>query len=216
MARTATKRRKRSISRYENTVADIWGERWVVGEVRPTNYRFSIYMGWPAREGASRSGKAAVIVTPALAKHMRETAQRPYATPLPISDNARRRVRELLNVGHREWIDNRVNWWLDRIDDLGSLSAAAFVAKHGRKGWTRMGTMSTTLVWQMRVALLGRQRPPIGWWKSPKVRALVNSKLPLNEIAKRLDLAPSTVYGIRYRLKKLETSNGHKRRKSRT
>jgi hypothetical protein len=150
-----------------------------------------------------KSGKAAVIVTAPLAKHMRANAQCPYAYPLPIGDNARRRVRELLQIGHREWIDTRLAWWCDRIDDLGTLSSARFVAKHGAKGWTRMRTMSTTLVWQMRVALLGRQRRPIGWWKTPEVRRLICSRQPVTTIAKQLNLSPATVYGIRCRLKKM-------------
>ena len=168
-----------------------------------------IYLGWPCPSpGVQQSGKAAVIVTAPLAAHMRANEMRPYAYPLPIGDNARRRVRELLGIGHREWFDVRLNWWLERIDDLGRLSSAKFVAKHRADAWTRMGHFSTGLVWQMRVALLGRWRPPVGWWKAPEVSALVNSKLPLDEIAERLNVSPHTVYGIRYRLKKLARGRG--------
>jgi len=182
----------------------MWGERWLVDERRPTQYRFAVYMGWHyPPQGLNKSGKAAVIVTPKLAAHMRANAQRPYAYPLPIGDNARRRIRDQLGIGHREWIDTRLTWWFDRIDDLGTLSSQQFVDKHGASGWTRMGTMSTTLVWQMRTALLGKQRRPAGWWRKPEVSQLVRSRLPSEAIAKQLRLAPATVYGIRYRLKKM-------------
>ena len=204
MPRVGSRKRKRLSIGRQATIRDVWGEPWMVSERRPTQYRFAIYMGWPVSPTAGhKSGKAAVIVTPQLAAHMRAHAQRPYAYPLPIGDNARRRIRELLNVGHRQWIDSRFEWWLNRIDDLGALSSAKFVAKHGKAGWTRTGTMSTTLVWQMRTRLLGMQRHPVGWWKAPEVKKLVTSKLSLDEIAERLDVAPVTVYGLRYRIKKM-------------
>jgi hypothetical protein len=204
MARTVAKRQRRQACRHNETIRDIWGDRWLVGERRPTHYRFAIYMGWPYPEsGLQKSGKAAVIVTASLSAHMRAHAMRPYAYPLPIGDNARRRVRELLGIGPRQWMDARLNWWLDRIDDLGTLSSAKFVAKHRAEAWTRMGNLSAGLVWKMRVALLGRQRPPVGWWRSPEIRTLVNSQLSVDAIAKRLGVSPLTVYGIRYRIKKL-------------
>lgn len=200
MSRAVTKRRLPR--RHHRTIRDIWGNRWLVAECRPTAYRFSIYLGWRYEQGRLKtSGKAAVIVTAPLAAHIRAHAQRPNLLPLPIGDNARRRIRSQLGVDHRAWIDTRLAWWLDRIDDLGKLSDAGFVAKHGATGWTRMGTMSRTLVCQMRVALLGRKRHPVGWWKAPAVRTLVTSRLPVQDIADRLQLSPLSVYGIRYRIK---------------
>jgi hypothetical protein len=49
----------------------------------------------------------------------------------------------------------RLAWWIDRIDDLASLSVVKFAARHSSKAWTRNGTLSSTLVHNMRVVLLG-------------------------------------------------------------
>ena len=204
----SVRKRRTSLSRRElPVIQDVWGEPWHVAERRPTPYGFAIYMGWAASPKVQyRGGKAGVIVTSPFAKHVRSTAKRPHELPLPIGDNALRRVRKLLGVDHRLWIDTRLNWWLDRIEDLGTLSAARFVAKHRRDAWTRWGSMSTTLVWQMRVALMGRHRRPVGWWRAPEVRALVTSNLSLDEIGERLGISRWTVYGVRQRVLELAAS----------
>ncbi len=159
-------------------------------------------MGWPCSSaGIEKSGKAAVIVTAPLAAHLRTHVQRPHFLPLPMGRKTLRRVRQLLGVDHRVWIDTRIAWWLERIDDLATLSAVKFVARHGTKGWTRKGTMSSTLVFHMRVALLGYSQRPPGWWRSQEVRTLVNSKLRLRVIAERLQVSEITVSRIRRRLR---------------
>lgn len=185
-------------------IRDIKGERWHVYERRPTPYGFDIYMGWDASPTAAyRGGKAAVIVTAPLAKHLRATVQRPHALPLPMGRKTLRRVRKEVGVDHRVWIDARINWWLDRIDDLGTLSAAKFVARHGKDPWSRQGTVSTTLVCKMRQLFLGDRARPRGWWKAPAVRALVRSKLRAPEVAERLGVSEITIYRIRRQLRGL-------------
>ncbi len=197
-------RRRSSTRPRQLTVRDIWGDRWYVSERRPTPYGFAVYMGWPnSPDGPQKGGKAAVIVTAPLAAHIRANLQRPYFLPLPMGDNARRRVRQLLGADHRAWTDTRLAWWIDRIDDLATLPAIRFVAKHEASAWTRNGKMSTTLVCLMRIALLGHQRRPLGWWKSPAVQALVHSALPIRIIAEQLRLSPFTVYGVRQRVLRL-------------
>jgi hypothetical protein len=160
-------------------------------------------MGWPHPDsGSHQSGKAAVIVTKSLAAHVRANAQRPYYRPLPISDNAFRRVRQLLGVDHRAWTDIRISWWLDRLDDLGALSSREFAEKHQPKAWTRSGAISTTLVWKMRVALLGRVRRPVGWWRLPDVQKVIMSDQPVHVIAKKLRITHWMVYGVRQRVRR--------------
>jgi len=96
-----------------------------------------------------------VIVTAPLAAHLRTHVQRPHFLPLPVGRKTLRRVRELVGVDHRVWTDARIAWWVERIDDLARLSVVKFAAKHRRAAWTRMGTLSSTLVFKMRVELLG-------------------------------------------------------------
>jgi hypothetical protein len=95
------------------------------------------------------------VVTKPLAKHVRTHVQRPHYLPLPVGRKALRRVRQLLEVDHRVWTDARISWWMERLDDLASLSVVKFAARHGANPWTRRGTLSPTLVWNMRTALLG-------------------------------------------------------------
>jgi hypothetical protein len=122
-------------------------------ERRPTPYGFAVYMGWPCvYVGRERGGKPGIIVTAPLAAHLRANVQRPHYHPLPVGRKALRRVRKWLGIDHRVWIDQRLAWWMERIDDLGALSAAKFVEKHGAPAWTRKGTLSTTLVCIMRKA----------------------------------------------------------------
>jgi len=138
------------------TIRDVWGERWRISERRPTSHGFAIYMGWPyIPDGPQKGGRAAVVVTPPLAAYLRTNLQRPHFLPLPLGRKALRRVRQMLGVDHRRWTDARIAWWVERIDDLAALSVVKFAARHGPKAWTRNGTLSSTLVHHMRVALLG-------------------------------------------------------------
>ena len=161
-------------------------------------------MGWPdAPDGPQKGGKAGVIVTPALAAHIRANAQRPYHLPLPIGDNARRRIREQVGVGHHVWTETRITWWMDRIDDLSSMTAAAFVAKYAAKAWTRNASLSRALVCRMRLMLIGRQRQPLGWWRQPAVKKILRSSQPVRDIAKHLGVTTWMVYGARQRVRQL-------------
>jgi hypothetical protein len=120
-----------------------------------------------------------------------------------------RRVRKLLGVDHKVWIDTRLYWWIDRIDDLGNLSSVKFAAKHGAKSWTRQGTVSSTLVSHMRVALLGPKARPHGWWKTPKILVVIqNRNLTLHQIAERLEISPITVSRIRREIRESKTKSG--------
>ncbi|HXC24849.1 MAG TPA: hypothetical protein VNU46_02960 [Gemmatimonadaceae bacterium] len=196
-------KRRRSTSGYQSIVRDVWGDRWRVMERRPTPYGFAVYLGWPTiYVGRERGGKPGFIVTAPLAAHLRTHVQRPHHLPLPIGRKALRRVRKLLGVDHRVWIDHRIYWWVDRIDDLATLSAVKFAAKHGSTSWTRKGTLSSTLVCIMRGVLLGPSARPRGWWRAPSVVAVMkNKKLTLNQIADRLGISPITVSRIRRELR---------------
>jgi hypothetical protein len=140
-----------------------------------------------------------VIVTPRFAAWVRAHAQRPHIHPLPISLNAYRRIRRALGVDRRAWTEKRLAWWIDRIEDLGTLTATEFVARHGAKPWTRTGKLTEGNVLLVRQELLGRQLRPAGWWKAPAVQALLRSNVPASVVAARLKLALTTVYGLRRR-----------------
>src|ERR1700749_2267757 len=107
------KKKRRSAPR-QLIIKDVWGERWLVAEVRPTSCRFSVYMGWPyIPNGAQKGGKPAIIVTRPLAAPLRTNIQRPHHPPLPVGRKALRSVRQRLGVDHRIWIDARIDWWIE-------------------------------------------------------------------------------------------------------
>ena len=189
-------------------ISDVWGNSWRVSEQQPTAYGFAIHRGWPHSPVSTNRGKAAVIVTRRLAAHLHKNVQRPHFLPLPMGRKTLRRVRKLLGLDHRAWIDTRLYWWIDRIDDLGTLSCTKFAAKHGHKSWTRQGTMSAALVARMRTTLLGQRTRPFGWWKAPQVQAVIkNRNLTLEQIAEQLEISPITVSRIRRRLRDGKTKS---------
>jgi hypothetical protein len=146
----------RPVKRRHSIIRDIWGDRWSIAERRPTRYGFAVYMGWPyIPDGPQKGGRAAVIVTAPLAAHLRKHVQRPHFLPLPVGRKTLRRVRQLVGVDHRVWTDTWITWWVDRIDDLGKLSVVKFAQRHQGTAWTRQGTLGPTIVFKMRVALLG-------------------------------------------------------------
>jgi hypothetical protein len=157
MQRTSTRRTKSlSFISRRATVLDVWGDRWSIVERRPTDYKFSICLGYPDTSNPlDRRGKAKFIVTEPFARHLHAHTRRPHSLPLPIGRKALRRIRVQLGIDHRAWTDARLYWWIDRIDDLATLSATQFATKHGAHPWTRSGTLSTTLIWGMRAILLG-------------------------------------------------------------
>ena len=157
MPRSVSRRARRyTVHHRQATVRDVWGDRWLVAERRPTHYGFAVYLGWPyINDHLEKRCKAMFILTMPLARHLRTHVQRPHFLPLPIGRKALRRLRQKLGVDHRAWTDARLYWWVDRIDDLATLSASQFSAKHSGDAWTRSGSISTTLVWGMRAILIG-------------------------------------------------------------
>lgn len=184
-------------------VKDMWGDEWSLFERRKTPYGFSLLLGrpYPPPPIQGGAGGTAVIVTEELARHLQENARRPYALPLPVGRDVVRRVRKLIGLDHRSWDDDRIAWWIERLDDLASMAVPDFVEKYKDEAWTRSGSLSEGRVWQMRIALLGRRRRPIGWWKTNRVEKLIKSDLPANTVADRLKVPPMVVRGLRWRLR---------------
>lgn len=198
-------RHRRLASSSKPIVKDIWGEEWQLFERRPTPYGFPLLMGrpYPPQSVRGGSGGTGVIMTAPLAAHLRANARRPYEKPLPVGHGAIIRLRESLGIGHREWDDARIQWWVDRIDDLATLPVPEFVAKHGDHPWTRSGTISEALVWNMRVALVGRHNRPLDWWKTPAMQKFLMSDLRMAEIAERLSLSTVRIVELRAKIRRM-------------
>lgn len=181
----------------------MWGDEWSLYERRQTAYGFTLQLGrpYPPPPVQGGAGGTGVIITAALADHLRKNARRPYAYPLPVGRDVVRRVRRVIGLDHRSWDDERIAWWIDRLDDLATLPVPKFVAKYKDEAWTRSGSLSEGRVWQMRIALLGRRRRKIGWWKTPRVEKLIRGDLSANEVAEKLNVPPMVIHGLRWRLR---------------
>ncbi|HXC24993.1 MAG TPA: hypothetical protein VNU46_03690 [Gemmatimonadaceae bacterium] len=192
-------KRRQSHHSRSSIIRDVWGDGWTVRERRPTPYGFAIMLGRPYPPQGRCGGMwgQVVIVTPRFAAWVRANAQRPHIHPIPISLNSYRRIRRALGVDRQAWTEKRLAWWIDRVGDLGTLTAAEFVAKHGDKPWTRTGKLTNANVLLMRQELLGRKLRPAGWWKVPSVQTLLRSTVPAPVVAARLKLSLPTVYGLR-------------------
>ena len=180
-------------------IRDIFGDEWSVFEHRKTPYGFPLILGrpYPPPSVQGGSGGTGVIMTAPLAAHLRANERTPYRKPLPVGHGSVIRLRALLGLDHLAWDDARIEWWMDRLDDLAFLPVPTFVAKHIGHAWTRSGKLSEALVWNMRVALIGRQRQVIGWWKAPAVQKLLTSTLPGPVVAKRLNISLARVGELR-------------------
>ena len=104
-------------------IDDIEGCSWLVSEYRPTPHGFAVAVGWPI--DASGPGGPCVIMTAALAEYLR-SAPRPRDIDLPISRSTIKQLRGALGLSF-----DADAWWAARADDLGSMTLAAFCARHG-------------------------------------------------------------------------------------
>lgn len=162
---------------------DIWGEEWIVAEVRHTAHGFDVLLG----RGRGRGG-ARVIVTRPLADYMdgrRHMTDSIKTANLPISKGAAQRVRRLL--GHHRYLDSAA-WWHDRTYDLASLTLEEFATKHGR---------TVGAVERARLTVLGKILRPAGWWRE---HAHLITSRPVAEVCDRLDLSAVSVRRLRAQL----------------
>lgn len=104
-------------------IADIYGERWLVAEYRPTAHGWPLALGWPAGM-TGRQARPGVIVTLPLAEYLMATRLRDVV--LPIGMTAIKRLRADLDL-RWSWDD----WWQARAADLRAMTLEAFCARHG-------------------------------------------------------------------------------------
>lgn len=101
-------------------------------------------------------GGARVIVTKQLASYLEDYRLRVSEIDLPCGTTTIKRLRKLL--GHN-WSNDALDWWLDRIEDLGTMTIEEFAERHD----VSSGAVSTN-----RQALLGSLQRPFGWWRDPR------------------------------------------------
>lgn len=160
-------------------ILDAWGDPWRVDSSRGTDHGFEIYLGRPL-EATGPMGPQ-VIVTHDLAQYFETNRRYPGLMSIPLGKNTITRLRRVL--GHNRYQDAEM-WWHERIHDLATLTIADFVVRH---------RASAGAVSQARTALIGPHQRPLGWWKTPEMIALLQSKMPSAWIAEKMGISAVTV-----------------------
>jgi hypothetical protein len=168
-------------------VLDAWNDIWLVQQTRQTDYDFVIYLGRP-REMTGPMG-AEVIITPDLASHFERCRRNPGKMGLPLGETVIKRIRGVL--GHHRYQDAEI-WWLDRLTDLREMTGADFCARH-------RVSLSAVIQARQHYGLAHHLRDK-HWWKEPKMRDLLMSKMPSAWIAQQVGLAAVTVRKYRSEL----------------
>lgn len=177
-------------------IIDAWGDRWDVREYRDAPYG-PLAIGWPAGQRGKGYGGPRVIITPALRtyleKHQERGGLKLLEDRLPISRGAIKRLRSLLN---HDCSLAQAAWWLDRTDDLLSLTGPEFARRHD---------VSASAASLARTSLFGisRQRPD-GWWREDHNRLLLLSDNANALIADALGISVGAVGRLRGVLLRLD------------
>lgn len=167
-------------------VTDIFGAAWQVTRADPTRLAFDLLRGRP--HPPTRQGET-VILTDDLAQVLEALRDAPshLTELLPLGATAVKRLRRLL--GHNRY-DDRLDWYLARIDDLGAMTGLAFAAAHGV-------SEAAASIWRTR--LLGPRLRPAGWWRAADVRDTILTGTT-RDAAAVLGIAVVSVRRIRWQL----------------
>lgn len=114
-------RRQSRADRTIDRVEDVFGQRWLVAEYRPTAHDFAVAIGWPDEPGPR--GKT-IVLTAALAEYLQSTERRRDVS-LPVGTTALKRLRAALDLRF-DWR----TWWGEREQDLATMTLAEFCARH--------------------------------------------------------------------------------------
>lgn len=173
---------------------DVFGCRWDVRELRPTNHGFQLAIGWPIRHGERMSGKGyggpRIIPTRALYRYWRkcQLARDGSIYDLPASRRALQRVRRIL--GFNFYSANR-RWWEDRLCDLSTLTGAEFARLHD------VCESDVSLAYK---EIFGSRNRPRFWWREQEVASLLLSDTPHYQIAETLDISVGASRRLRHML----------------
>ncbi len=192
--------RSKARSKSLGVAEDIFGDLWDVRQVLDTKHGFAMRRGLPQgmRTGLpDRAGPARVILTPDLAAFLEahRAPRDPLKWDLPLGRSQIKKLRSIL--GHHGK-DDAQSWWMDRLEDLSSLTHAAFAAKHGR---------DLKAVQNASVRYLGLRDRASGWWRFDPARSVLLSGKPIAWIAEQLGCSAQAAAKFRYRLE--SESPGH-------
>jgi hypothetical protein len=173
-------------------VRDVGDVLWDVQEMRATKHGFSLYFGRPADEDTvCYHGHPRLIVTKALEDYWQAIRAIGHGAlfDLPASKQALQRARRQLGLRYH---DDVKAFWTERIEDLESLAPRDVAAKYGVRS-------ETAQCWRRR--LVGRRIKPVGWWRTPEIRAILLSNKPLGQVSQELKITRHYACELRCRAK---------------
>jgi hypothetical protein len=195
-----------------SVVRDVLGREWAIHSRTVTRSGVTVLRGWPYPHvpGRGSARGLAVIATEELVDYLRVNAcVRHVHRQLGLCSVTVARVRQLTLA--QTWRSQREQWWHERADDLRTLSAREFIARHGADWMRRVGSSkvlgSETVNARRRRMYPTLRRPhtstrrPNAWWRASEISSLLVSRAPAREIADRLGITPGYVYALRMYLK---------------
>jgi hypothetical protein len=181
-------------------IRDLDNTVWDVREIRPTKHGFDMLYGTRTLgRGVLSGGKPRLIATIDLMEFwsVNGTRRDGILFDLPEGHRALDSMRAQLGFN---FLEATHAFWNDRIDDLRSLPAKEFAARHG---------VSQSAAMSRRYRLFGSTKRPRGWWRNRKVLSLLLSSQTLRKVASKLGISNCHVFHLRARAKQelLEENN---------
>lgn len=102
-------------------VEDIWQDKWRIREIRHTQHGFDVFLGY--RVTPKMHPGRRIIITTALAKHIRSC--RPKEASLPLTEASLTRIRKRIGAS---WDYDKI--WQGRASDLLSMPLKDFAQKY--------------------------------------------------------------------------------------
>jgi hypothetical protein len=160
-------------------VRDVDGGLWDVRDARATKHGFDLLFGSPKpRLGG---GPPRLIATQPLVDFWdaNRTTHGGILFDLPAGRTTLKRVRHRLGFNY---LDDLSDFWQERIEDLGTLSARAFAARHN---------VDVDVVSETRFKLLGRRTRKLNWWRKARPLKILRSNITLREKGEKLSISIS-------------------------
>jgi hypothetical protein len=169
-------------------VVDVEGSLWDVRQIRDTKHGFDLLFGSPAAPGVYRGGLPRLIATRPLTDFW-EAHQTKLGVlfDLPAGRTTLKRVRHHLGFNY---LQDRAEFWQDRIEDLASLKTREFARVH---------EVPVYVVKRARRKLLGALARPVGWWRKPEFLEILRSSVPLRVMGEKLGISTSQAHRLKHR-----------------
>lgn len=156
LRRKMRRNNKTRVKRYAailGQVRDVEGGQWDVRQIRDTKHGFDLLFGSPDDHGSYRGGLPRLIATQSLVDfwEANRTKRDGMIFDLPAGRTTLKRVRKRLGFN---CLDDVTEFWMERIEDLGSLKPREFAVRH---------SVNAVVACDRRFQLLGRRARQLGW-----------------------------------------------------